>query len=108
MTQFGFTAKTQQAERRGDDAGLPYNGNRKTKSKGTKAVFRAKNGAGCRFDVVPRFGDFGSPAEDFLAECPGCAAKSLHVLNVGYSFFEWVCDICGARTDTPVVPDLRV
>ena len=108
MTQFGFAAKTQQTERRGNGAGRPDNGNRKPKSKRANGVSHRKNGAGRQVGVVPRFGDFGGPSEDFLAECPGCAAKSLHVLYAGYSFYEWICDICGARTETPVAPDLRI
>ena len=34
------------------------------------------------------------------ANCESCGAKSLHALYLGYSFVEWICDICGARTET--------
>ena len=32
-------------------------------------------------------------------KCEFCGAQSLHALYLGYSFVEWICDICGARTD---------
>lgn len=35
------------------------------------------------------------------AICEPCGSKSLHALYLGYSFVEWVCDICGARNETP-------
>ena len=32
-------------------------------------------------------------------KCEFCGSQSLHALYLGYSFVEWICDICGARTD---------
>ena len=37
------------------------------------------------------------------ADCDSCGAKSLHALNFGHSFIEWICDICGERADKPLV-----
>ncbi len=34
------------------------------------------------------------------AICEPCGSKSLHALYIGYSFVEWICDICGARNET--------
>lgn len=55
-------------------------------------------------DCIDRFGDFRGP-DGLDAECAACYSRSLHVLYTGYSYHEWICDICGARTDTPVTLD---
>ena len=54
--------------------------------------------------AVGRTGEFHSRAENFAAECRNCSSNALHVLYVGYSFYEWICDICGTRIETPVSP----
>ena len=58
-------------------------------------------------------GDTGSPIRGIIdrerqengpgADCGICGARSLHALSIGYSFIEWICDICGERADRPLV-----
>ncbi|NQW22281.1 MAG: hypothetical protein HQ475_02415 [SAR202 cluster bacterium] len=38
------------------------------------------------------------------AECACCGANSLHALRIGYSFVEWVCDICGTSIEQTLAP----
>ena len=52
---------------------------------------------------ICRFSDRECQANYSEADCGSCGTNSLRALSIGYSFIEWICDVCGERADKPLV-----
>ena len=51
---------------------------------------------------IRRISDQECQANYSGTDCDSCGANSLHALSIGYSFIEWICDICGEKADKPL------